>query len=107
MLFKDQNFVVRYPGLTPTKIFEEGIDLYDYLSSHVHKKSSFARSSLTENFEESVVRVFRIFNLFLDVEEDLPALAFPSPVNFGDQFIVLQAAQKNLQQAQKKGRSRP
>jgi hypothetical protein len=82
-LFEDDGFKTQYAAVTPKKVFEEAVELYDLLSCYVHKKSPSARSQLRVKFEDAIERVFRIALCFLEREENLPSpLCFPVPPTY-------------------------
>jgi hypothetical protein len=80
-LFSDERFKRDHPNTSGKKVFEEASLLYELLSGQVHKKAESARKTL-HGFEGLVERIFRIFLTFLEREDDLPRLAFPSPLTF-------------------------
>jgi len=95
-LFEDDRFKEEYPGVAHKRIFEGAIKVYDDLSSYVHKKSRTVRSTLPSNFEEAVEQVFRVAICFLEREEQLPKLIFPTPASLAAQLSVGKASTKVL-----------
>lgn len=93
-LFEDERFKKDYPGISKTKVFDEAADLYDQLSSYVHKKSASSKSQFSKNFFNELARVFRITITFMEREEDIPKLPFPSPNSFPKLLLDQQAISK-------------
>lgn len=81
-LFEDEGFKRLHPKVTYKRVFEEADNIYDLLSGYVHKKGRSVQQTFSRNFEEVVERVLRISLTFLDTEDELPTLSFPSPPTF-------------------------
>ncbi|WP_126933426.1 hypothetical protein [Corallococcus sp. AB018] len=83
-LFEDEGFKKQCPNTSASNIFDEAAAVYKLLSSHVHKKTTRARLETAQSFELSVERVFRIYFTFLEREEDLTGVSFPTPQTFSN-----------------------
>lgn len=91
-LFNDDGFKKDYPQIAAKCCFEKAKELYDTLSSEVHKKRT--RHSITENsfldlYLKYLNEVFQLCLAFLERVEDLPEeLKYPKPLTFPHQMLV-------------------
>lgn len=90
-LFEDERFRIEYPQVTHSNVFDHATTLYDTLSSYVHKKSRGVQSNLPGSFEGNVESVLRVVVCFLEREEELPKLSFPSPASLATVLLELKA----------------
>lgn len=82
MLFDDEGFQRQYPRVVAKHVFDEAIQVYDYLSTHIHKKKRTAECEVVADFTETLERVFQIFLCFLEREEEIASINFPKPLTF-------------------------
>lgn len=97
-LLQDERFTKEFPHVTANNVFDEAIDIYDKLSTFVHKKSRVVQATLPPSFEGYVEDVLRVTVCFLEREEELPKLTFPAPASIAT--VLLQ--RKAKPQAKKK-----